>query len=80
MQNRLYAGRFFFATMKIVPHEIWRCGMASADVKCIAKVLQKLVANPPKEVRDRMRARIEERRKGMPRGASRGELSLRVGY
>ena len=50
------------------------------DVGLIARKIEELATDPPPEVTRRIQARINERRKGMPRGASRGELSLRVGY
>jgi hypothetical protein len=55
--------------------------MVSADnAERIARELTELVSNPPKEVLDRMRARLEERRKGMPRGVSAAVLHTRMGY
>ena len=50
------------------------------DVELIAQRIQELVTDPPPEVIDRIQARINKRRKGMQRGASRGELSWRMGY
>lgn len=50
------------------------------DVNLIAQTIEKLVKDPPPDVVERMQKRLEERRKGMSRGASGEVLSLRVGW
>ena len=46
----------------------------------IFRLIKRLATNPPQEVVDRIRERIRERRKGMPRGASEAVLNTRMGY
>ena len=49
------------------------------DVNLIAQTIEKLVKDPPLDVVERMQKRLEERRKGMSRGASGEILNMRLG-
>ena len=54
--------------------------MTTPDIQAtLVLLIEKLANDPPPDVLERMQKRLEESRKGMPKGASMAVLNLRMG-